>query len=85
MKELRKNFWEYLILFLGVITFVILVYLFRFNKSVLTFVLFSGSLFYVSWGIIHHMIRGRLTRMIAVEYMLFGFLSFLLLFAVLGY
>ena len=83
--DLKENIIEYLILFVAVIVFLILFFLFRFDKTSLLIVSSLGSIFYVGWGIIHHMLRGRLTKLITMEYLLFGLLVFLLLFTVLNF
>lgn len=83
--DLKENIIEYLILFVAVVVFLVLFFLFRFDKTSLFMVSLLGSIFYVAWGIIHHMLRGRLTRLIAVEYVLFGLLVFSLLFTVLNF
>ena len=85
MENLKEHFIEYLVLFVAAIVFVILFALLRFNKNALMVLSGFGSLFYILWGIIHHAIRGRLNRMIAYEYILFGLLIFLLLFTVLSF
>ena len=85
MENLKEHFIEYLVLFIAVIAFVILFAVLRFNKNALMILSGFGSLFYILWGIIHHAIRGRLNRMIAYEYILFGILIFLLLFTVLSF
>ncbi|MFC1700090.1 hypothetical protein ACFLZ4_00390 [Patescibacteria group bacterium] len=83
--NLKENLIEYLILFVAVAVFLVLFFLFRFDKSSLLIVSSLGSIFYVGWGIIHHMLRGRLTKIITLEYLLFGLLVFLLLFTVLNF
>ena len=83
--DLKEHTIEYLILFVAVIVFLVLFFLFRFDKTSLLVVSTLGSIFYIGWGIIHHMLRGRLTKLITTEYLLFGLLVFLLLFTVLNF
>ena len=83
--DLKENLIEYLVLFVAVIVFLVLFILFRFDKTSLLAISSLGSIFYIGWGIIHHMLRGRLTRLITMEYLLFGLLVFLLLFTVLNF
>jgi hypothetical protein len=85
MENLKEHFFEYLVLFVAAIAFVVLFAVLRFNKNALMELSGFASLFYILWGIIHHAIRGRLNRMIAYEYILFGVLIFLLLFTVLSF
>lgn len=84
MENLKEHRVEYFILFVAICVFVVLMYIFRFNKDILILLSGLGSIFYILWGIIHHWIRGKLTKNIAYEYFLFGFLSFLLFFTVLS-
>ena len=84
MENLKDYRVEYFLLFVGVSVLVVLMYIYRFNKDALILLSGLGSIFYIFWGIIHHWIRGKLTKNIAYEYFLFGFLSFLLFFTVLS-
>jgi len=83
MNEHEKHLIEYLVLTLGLAVFAGLFVMFRFNKPVLIYVALFGCVFYMLWGIVHHYLEGRLTELLAAEYILIGFLIFLLLFNVL--
>ena len=85
LENIKENRIEYFILMVAVIAFIILIYIFRFNKDVLILLSGLGSVLYIFWGIIHHCIRGKLTKNIVYEYSLFGLLSFLLFFVVLSF
>jgi hypothetical protein len=85
MENIKEHIIEYMVLVVALVGFICLLVLFRFNKSALLGVSGLGSVFYILWGIIHHALRGRLTRSIAYEYILFGVLVFLLLFTVLSF
>ena len=85
MDDIKENRVEYFILFVAILVFMFLVYRFRFNKEMLILLSGVGSALYVIWGVVHHLIRGKLTRNIAYEYILFGLLVFLLFFTVLSF
>ncbi len=85
MDNIKEHRLEYFILFIAVTVFVTLISMFRFDRGALVIISGLGSLFYVLWGIIHHVIRGKLTRNVAYEYSLFGVLIFLLFFTVLSF
>ena len=85
MKDIREHLIEHLILFAAISVFILLFLVFRFNKNSLMVISAAGSVFYVLWGIIHHVLRDRLTKSIFWEYILFGSLVFLLLFTVLSF
>ena len=85
MDDIKENRVEYFILFVAILVFMFLVYRFRFNKEMLILLSGVGSALYVIWGVVHHLIRGKLTTNIAYEYILFGLLVFLLFFTVLSF
>jgi len=80
----EKHLIEYSILGTILLLFIGFFWYFRFDKTALLIVSGAGALLYSIWGIIHHAVQERLTRLIALEYILFGFLVFLLLFFVIG-
>ena len=71
---------HFFILFLGVFAASVFFYLFKYNLFAQTIIAFSGCMFYIMWGIMHHAVRDRLTKLVAIEYVLVGSLIFLLLF-----
>lgn len=79
----KKHIIEYAVLGIILILFLGFFWYFRFDKTALLVVSAIGSIFYSAWGILHHAIQERLTRLIAIEYILFGFLVFLLFFFVI--
>lgn len=85
MENLKEHVIEYIVLFAAVAAFLVLFVTLRFNKGDLLALSAFGSIFYILWGIIHHALREKLTRMVAYEYILFGILVFLLLFTVLSF
>lgn len=74
---------EYSVLLVLMVLLVLLFYYFRYDHTVLIFLSAVASLSYMLWGIIHHALEGRLTKLVAFEYVAFGTLVFLLLFTVL--
>ena len=85
MENIKEHRVEYFILLIVVAVFLVLISIFRFNKEALLILSGSGSFLYILWGIIHNIIRGKLTRMVAYEYILFGILIFLLFYTVLSF
>jgi branched-subunit amino acid transport protein AzlD len=85
MDNLKEHRVEYFILFVAIAIFLVLTYTYRFNKSMLVALTGSASLFYIVWGVVHHWIRGKLTRSIAAEYILYAILAFMLFFTVLSF
>ncbi|MFZ2664278.1 MAG: hypothetical protein WAX66_02865 [Patescibacteria group bacterium] len=81
---MKEHLIEYIVLFVGMVVFIIFLTTYRFDKDALLIISGVGSIFYILWGILHHILRKRLTRMIVYEYVLFGILVFLLLFTVLS-
>ncbi len=85
MENIKEHRVEYFILSVAIIVFMFFIYMFRFDKNALIMLTGVGSLSYILWGIIHHWLRGKLTRSVVYEYVLFGFLAFLLFFTVLSF
>lgn len=67
------------ILFGGVLIAAFFFHYFKFNSNAQIIVAAAGCVYYVGWGIIHHGVRNRLTRLITLEYVLVGSIIFLLL------
>ena len=70
---------QYTVLLSGLFTFVILFALFRYNHALQLVVGILGCMFYVTWGVVHHILEERLTKAVVLEYVLFGILVSLLL------
>lgn len=85
MENLKEHRVEYFILMIAVTLFVVLTYINRFNKTSLIILSGMASLFYIFWGIIHHWLRGKLSKSIAFEYILYALLAFSLFYTVLGF
>lgn len=58
---------------------------YKFNKEVQTYVLFTTTLAYVLWGILHHKLAHYLTMGIIFEYILVAALGSLVVFSLLIY
>jgi hypothetical protein len=85
MEIKRRHFLEYTMVFGLSLIFMILFFFFRSDRNILR--LLSGliSSSYALWGIMHSALEGRLTRLVVLEYLLFGVLVFLLLFIALSF
>ncbi len=75
----ENHFVHYFVLFVGLLLFVSLFALFRYNQALQFSVGLLGCVFYVSWGVIHHILEERLTKLVVLEYLLFGVLVAILL------
>lgn len=82
--EHDKHITHYIVLITGILVFVVLIFIFRFNRPFQLLTGLFGAVFYVSWGIIHHSLEHRLTREVVTEYLLFGVLAFIMLFFALN-
>ena len=81
-KDVEHHLFEYLILLVGLTTFVVLYILYNHTPLYQTYIALSGVSFYFVWGVFHHMLRNRLNIKIFMEYFLFGLLAFLILYFV---
>ena len=67
------------ILFIGVLIVAFFFNYFKFNTTAQIIVAGVGCVYYIVWGVSHHAVRNRLSRLITLEYILVGSLIFLLL------
>jgi uncharacterized membrane protein len=79
----EKHVKHYLLLVVGIFVVAILFVFFKYNLEVQSILAFIGSLYYILWGIIHHIIERRITKLIALEYILVGVFVFVLIFTAL--
>jgi len=84
MSDELKHVTHYLVLFIGLLVFVFLFSVYSHNKNAKALIGFSFSVFYILWGIIHHALDGRLSKLIILEYVLVGLFVFCLFFVALG-
>jgi hypothetical protein len=82
MKKGHVN--SYLALVIALAALLLTFVLFSHDRTKLIIVSFAGSAFYAIWGMVHHALEGRLNSKIALEYILFSTLSFLLFYLVLS-
>lgn len=85
MTERARHIIEYSVLLIVSFILFFLFYYLRFERTALTILFGISSGFYALWGIVHHALEARLTRAIAMEYILFGLLMFTLLFFALNF
>ncbi len=84
MNDKERHLLHYLILVLGLILFALLLIFFKHNTLIQLLVTGLCSVFYASWGIMHHAVENRLTKAIAFEYILIGGFVFLVIFTALN-
>jgi len=85
MVEKSKHLMEYLLIIAFSMVFLYLFYIFRSQKDILKIVNLGISLFYISWGLAHAALEGRLNRLVAFEYIGFGTMVFLTLHIALSF
>jgi len=74
-----SHFYHYSFLVGGMILLGVLFVLFRYNSTIQILVGFLGCIFYAIWGIFHHALEDRVTKLIVLEYSLFSLVAFLLM------
>lgn len=78
-KEVREHLFHYLLLFTAGLFFLVLLSVFRGSWLSQLIVLGCFVLFYIFWGIIHHLIEQTLHFKIVLEYILIGAIAFFIL------
>ncbi len=77
---MKDNYLIHLgILFVGILIAALFFNYFWFDPTAQIIISALGCIYYVVWGIIHHAVRNRLSKLIVLEYILVGTLIFLLL------
>jgi len=79
MTKQDMHLTHYLILVSGFGLLGVFFILFRFNESLQILVGGLGCVFYILWGIFHHALEERITKLVIFEYAAFGLLAFLLM------
>lgn len=85
MNSKKRHIIEFFFFIALSVVSLALFFIFRYDKDLLKLLSGAISLAYVLWGIIHSGLEGRLTKLVALEYLLFGALAFLLLFTALSF
>jgi hypothetical protein len=83
IKKIQKQYWQYLILFIGLIIFGWLFFLmagFPFGEIV---VIIGLGLFYFAWGNWHHLVNKDWHVKIALEYLLIAIIGCGLLLSII--
>jgi len=78
-KELKNHLFDYLLLITAGIFFLILLNIFRDQRTIKFIILVSFAFFYIIWGIYHHIINETLHLKTVVEYILIAFIIIFLL------
>jgi len=79
-----KHGLHYLVLVLGLLVSAFFFVYFKHNSTGQVLSAALGSVYYTFWGISHHLLENRLTKLIALEYILVGVFVFFLLFATIS-
>ncbi len=78
-KEIKKHYFDYLLLITAGVFFLIGLNVFKGEKFIEFIILLAFSSFYIIWGIYHHLIKDMFRLKIVVEYILIGFIVLFLL------
>ncbi|MBN1162283.1 hypothetical protein JXA34_00890 [Patescibacteria group bacterium] len=84
MSEHERHKIEYIVLASIMLLFLYLFLHFRYDRSMLKLLSGFVSVVYVFWGVIHHKLEGRYTKLILLEYFMYGTFVFLLLMTALS-
>lgn len=71
-KEIKNHLWHYLLLLTVSVFFILLFSLFKGNRLGQFFIASLFVIFYLVWGIIHHLLEKTFYLKIVVEYILIG-------------
>lgn len=74
---------HYLVLLLILGLYMFFMYYFKHDSIMQIVTAGVGSIFYMLWGIFHHHVEGRLTNLVALEYILVSSFVFLMMLVVL--
>jgi hypothetical protein len=80
----QQDIVHYAVLIFGLVAFLISFAMFQYQPGTQLYIAFFGCVFYAGWGIGHHYTEGRLTKKIALEYILLALLIFSLIAVVLN-
>lgn len=83
MNDSEKHLVHYVILIAGLAVFLMFFIFFWYNKETQLMVSALACLYYAGWGMIHHTTEDRLTKIIALEYILMALFVFTILFTAL--
>jgi hypothetical protein len=78
-KEFKNHLFDYLLFITAGIFFLILLNIFRGQRTIEFCILVSFAFFYIIWGVYHHIINETLHLKIVVEYILIAFIIIFLL------
>lgn len=78
-KEFKNHLFDYILLITAGIFFLILLNIFRGQRTIEFIVLVSFAFFYIIWGVYHHIINETLHLKTVVEYILIAFIIIFLL------
>ncbi|MBU4210542.1 hypothetical protein KKC08_04660 [Patescibacteria group bacterium] len=79
LKDLKKNPFEFILLFLILLTGALFFLYFSFNSHYQRRVIYATGAAYCFWSLIHHYRRGDLQLSIVVEYILIALFATILL------
>lgn len=77
--EIKRHLFSYLLLLTTAVFFLILLNLYRGNRSIQFVIVTLFVLFYILWGIVHHAVEKTLHLKIVIEYILIGAVALFLL------
>jgi hypothetical protein len=79
IKEFQKHLFDYLLFVTACVIFILTVSIFRGERLMEYLAVATFVLFYICWGIYHHIVDNTLRFRIVFEYILFGAIGLFLL------
>jgi hypothetical protein len=83
-EKLKKHLAYYISMVVTLVLGLVLIFLTRPNIPLQGLVILGTVLFYILWGILHHLLNHELSLRIVIEYLLIGALGLAILFFALS-
>ncbi len=69
----HRHLFDYLLMFTAVVFFILAIRIFAGIRGIQIFLFLAFTVFYICWGIYHHILTKTLRLKVILEYMLIGF------------
>ena len=76
--DFMKHIWYYCVSFVVASVCILLLFLVQGDKNMQIVIVLGLTLFYITWGLLHHAIHHNIPLKIVIEYVLIGSLGFIL-------
>jgi len=90
LRHIRQEMWQrhlfdYLLILTASVFFILAIRIFAGMRGIQIFIFVAFTVFYISWGIYHHILTKTLRLKIMLEYMLIGFAIIFLALTIANY